>query len=85
MSKYIYLVFGYRSDDEHKFCARFVQLHKNTNLLSEIAFYSAIRDYEHGETARVRTITYFDTKKQALDTCEAWNKTWKDEDRLFSD
>lgn len=81
--KHLYFVLNYKSADEHEFVARYIELAENTNLICLFKDFGKVEDNEIGETAYLDTICQCRTKKQALWTCEQWNKTYKSEDRLF--
>lgn len=80
----LYFVLNYKDENhENKFEARYMELAENTNLLCLYTDFAYIKDYDRGERAKLITIAFFHTKKEALATCEAWNENWKKEDRFF--
>lgn len=81
--KKLHFVLGYQSEDEHTFEARYMEVSENTNLLCLTNDFGFIKDYDRGERAKLKTIAFFHTKKEALATCEAWNSVYKSENRFF--
>lgn len=82
LDKTLYFILDYVEMNGEKREARVLPLNRNTNLTTIRDWFSTIKNNE-GDVGCLDIIHLAESKKFAYDTCDAWNKTYKAENRFF--